>query len=117
MSASDPQEDDVIGKAYDARLARRLFRYPRPYRGLVVASVSLLITDGALQLVGPLLTRPVIDVAVPRGDTGMVVTSVMMFAAALAAQFALAYGETILTARIGQRIMHDLRTELFAHLQ
>ncbi|MEO6444780.1 MAG: ABC transporter ATP-binding protein [Gemmatimonadaceae bacterium] len=116
-SATDVHEEEVLGKAYDGRLARRLLRYAAPYRRLIGASVALLMFDGALQLVGPLLTRQVIDVALPAGDVGMVVRAALLFAATLAMQFAAAYGETVLTARLGQRVMHDLRTQLFAHLQ
>ena len=116
-SAGSIHEEDVLGKAYDGRLMRRLLTYVRPYRPLVAGALALLFTEGALQLVGPLLTKRVIDVAVPAHDVGLVKTSVLLLAAALVAQFACSYGETILTALLGQRVMHDLRGELFAHLQ
>ncbi|MBK6488305.1 MAG: ABC transporter ATP-binding protein [Gemmatimonadetes bacterium] len=114
---ADHTEEDVLGKAYDGRLARRLLRYASPYRPLIAASLALLMVEGALQLVGPLLTRRVIDVAIPARDNGEIVRAALFFAATLLAQFACSYGETVLTARLGQRIMHDLRTTLFAHLQ
>jgi ATP-binding cassette subfamily B protein len=96
---------------------RRLLRYARPYRGLVIASLVLLLADGTLQLVGPALTQRVIDVAIPRGDTRLVVTSAVLFALTLAFQFVFTYGETMLTSLLGQRVMRDLRVEIFAHLQ
>ena len=65
-------DDDEIGKVYDPRLARRLVAYTRPYGWLVTGAVTLLLIEGALQLVGPLLTRSVIDDAIPAGDTGAV---------------------------------------------
>ncbi|MBV6520506.1 MAG: putative ABC transporter ATP-binding protein [Gemmatimonadaceae bacterium] len=110
-------DDEILGKAYDARLARRLLRYARPYWGLVAASLALLLIDGALQLTGPLLTRYVIDVAVPAADRTAIVGSALAFLGALAGQSVCSYGETLLTARLGQGIMHDLRTQLFAHVQ
>lgn len=110
-------EDDAVGKVYDRRLAGRLFAYVRPYRGLVVAAVALLLVDGLLQLVGPWLTALVIDRAIPTQDTGLVVQAALLFLLTLALQFGAQYGETILTALLGQRVMHDLRRELFAHLQ
>ncbi|MCC6928178.1 MAG: ABC transporter ATP-binding protein [Gemmatimonadaceae bacterium] len=113
----DPAEEEVIGKAYDARLARRLLRYAWPYRALIVSSLALLMVDGALQLVGPLLTREVIDVFVPARDSAGIVRAALLFGATLVAQFGCSYGETVLTARLGQHVMHDLRTQLFAHLQ
>lgn len=117
MSEIAVHEDDVLGKAYDARLARRLLHYARPYRGLVAASLLLLLVDGALQLVGPMLTRHVIDVAIPAGDASSIVRLAVAFLGALVLQFACSYGETLLTARLGQGIMHDLRMQLYAHLQ
>ena len=58
-------DDETLGKAYDARLVRRLVVYVRPYRRLVLGALALLFAEGGLQLVGPVLTRRVIDVAVP----------------------------------------------------
>ena len=113
----DIHEEEILGKAYDGRLARRLLQYAWPYRRLVGSSVVLLLIDGALALVGPVLTKQVIDEAVPAADTGMIVASVMIFGAALLAQLACQYGETMLTTRLGQRIMHDLRCRIYAHLQ
>src|SRR5688572_1838132 len=96
---------------------RRLLRYARPYRALVIGSLVLLLADGVLQLAGPALTQRVIDVAIPRRDTRLIVTSAALFAATLAFQFAFTYGETMLTSLLGQRVMRDLRVEIFAHLQ
>jgi len=117
VTAPDVHEEEALGKAYDGRLMRRLLRYARPYRALVIGSLVLLLADGALQLVGPALTQRVIDIAIPRGDTRLVVTSALLFAATLVFQFVFTYGETMLTSLLGQRVMRDLRTEIFAHLQ
>ena len=117
LSAPDVHEEEALGKAYDGRLMRRLLRYARPYRALVFGSLGLLVADGALQLVGPALTQRVIDVAIPRGDTRLVVLSAALFAATLVFQFVFTLGETMLTSLLGQRVMRDLRIEIFAHLQ
>jgi ATP-binding cassette subfamily B protein len=117
LTAPDVHEEEALGKAYDGRLMRRLLRYARPYRSLVIGSLALLLADGALQLVGPALTQRVIDVAIPRGDTQLVVTSAALFAVTLLFQFVFTYGETMLTSLLGQRVMRDLRVEIFAHLQ
>jgi ATP-binding cassette subfamily B protein len=111
------QDDDIAGSAFDLRLAKRLFRYARPYRLLVAGSLAILFVEGLLQLAGPLLTRHVIDVAVPAGDAGLIYRDAFLFVAVLAVQFVAGYSETMLTALIGQRVMRDLRKELFAHVQ
>ena len=118
MAAPAPAPDeDAPGAAYDARLMRRLLAYVRPHAPLVAGAVLLLCVEGATQLVGPALTRRVIDVAIPARDAGMVRTAALLYALALAAQFAAGYGETVLTGLLGQRVMRTLRRELFAHLQ
>ncbi len=117
---SDPSamhDDDALGKAYDGRLVRRLLTYVRPFAPLVIGSILFLFGEGAIQLVGPLLTRRVIDVALPAHDYAMVRTAALLFALALIGQFGCSYGETILTSLLGQRIMRDLRIQVFGHLQ
>jgi ATP-binding cassette subfamily B multidrug efflux pump len=110
-------EEDALGKAYDGRLMRRLLRYAKPYTWLVASSLSLLAIEGVLQLVGPLLTQRVIDVALPARDVAAAARMAGLFAAALSFSFVASYGETLLTSLLGQRVMRDLRHELFAHLQ
>jgi ATP-binding cassette subfamily B protein len=96
---------------------RRLLAYVRPYWALVAGALVLLFTEGALQLVGPLLTRRVIDVALPARDLATVRASALLLALALLLQFACSYGETLLTSLLGQRVMRDLRRDIFARLQ
>ena len=117
MAAAGAHDDDAIAKGYDGRLMRRLLRYTQPYRGVAAAAVLLLMLEGGLQLAGPLLTRRVIDVAIPARDAALVAALATAFALSLLAQFGCAFGETILTSLLGQRIMQDLRRELFTHLQ
>ena len=111
------QEDDVLGKAYDSQLMRRLLKYVKPYQLLVFAALGLLCVEGAMQLVGPILTKKVIDVALPAKDKALVISSCVLFLVTLVAQFLCSYGETWLTTTLGQRVMRDLRLRIFAHLQ
>ena len=111
------QEEDVVGKVYDARLVRRLSVYVRPYLWLVAAALGCLMLDGLVQLVGPLMTQRVIDVALPAHDIGLVWRSAMLFAGSLIVAFTCQYGETMLTGLLGQRVMRDLRRDIFGHVQ
>ena len=110
-------EEDVIGKAYDARLMRRLSVYIRPYGWLVASALICLMLDGLMQLVGPLMTQRVIDVALPSHDAGLAWRSAELLAASLAVAFLCQYGETYLTGLLGQRVMRDLRRDIFGHVQ
>ena len=115
--ATQPHEDDVLGKAYDRKLMRRLLVYTKPYRRLMYGAFALLCVEGGVQVVGPLLTRRVIDVAVPARDVGVVMTCTALLLVALIADFITSYGQTWLTSLLGQRVMRDLRMEIFEHLQ
>src|SRR5712671_4415921 len=117
VPATQPHEDDVLGKAYDRKLMRRLLVYTRPYRALMYGAFALLCVEGAIQVVGPLLTRRVIDVAVPTHNLRIVIISTTLFFLALLTEFVMSYGQTWLTSLLGQRVMRDLRMEIFGHLQ
>ena len=116
-SIAPAPDDEPLAAAYDARLMRRLLRYARPYAALGAGAVLLLCLEGGTQLVGPALTRRVIDVAIPARDTGMIRTAALLYLLALVLQFGAGFGETVLTGLLGQQVMRDLRAELFAHLQ
>src|SRR5688500_2787702 len=111
------EQDDLLDKGYDAALLRRLLVYLRPYRGLTALAVTLLLCGAGLALVGPALTQRALDVAIPNHDTGLLGTLAALFLAALVIDFLVEYGQTMLTAYIGQRVMFDLRTQIFRHLQ
>lgn len=110
-------DEDSSSKRYDRRLARRLIVYVRPYRLLVAGALVLLMVEGLLQLVGPILTQRVIDVALPTHDLGLTMRAALLYAGSLVLAFGCSYGETMLTAMLGQRVMRDLRQQLFEHVQ
>ena len=112
-----PPDDDEVRPVLDRRLVRRLFAYVRPYAAIVIGAVLLLALDGATAVVGPYLTQRVIDQAIPARDFAFIRLATIALAASLAVQFVCSYGETMLTGLLGQRVMRDLRTELFAKLQ
>ncbi|MEA2724408.1 MAG: ATP-binding cassette, subfamily multidrug efflux pump [Gemmatimonadales bacterium] len=110
-------QDEALDKNYDARLLRRLLVYLRPYRSLTVLAVLLLLSGAGLALVGPALTQRALDVAIPARDTGLLGTLALLFLAALVLEFLVEYGQTLLTTYLGQRVMYDLRMQIFSHLQ
>jgi ATP-binding cassette, subfamily B, multidrug efflux pump len=109
-------DDDVLGRAYDGRLMRRLLTYLRPYRGQVLVAVVAIIGHSALDLAPPYLTKIVIDRYIPVGDLEGLGTIAALYLVALMASFLLEYLQTWTMQLIGQRIMFDLRMQLVAHL-
>ena len=111
------QEDEILGKAYDARLMRRLLGYVRPYIGLVALSVVLLLLSSAASLTGPYLVRIGIDRYITLGRLRGLGALTAIYLAILAAGFIFRYLQSYLMQLVGQRAMYDLRLALFAHLQ
>src|SRR6185312_4334076 len=108
---------NVVGKVYDARLVRRLLVYIRPYGWLVASALACLMLDGLLQLVGPLMTQRVIDIALPSHEADLVWRSAMLFGGSPVIAFACQYGATLPTGLLGQRVMRALRRDIFEHVQ
>src|SRR5690606_33705313 len=104
-------------RPYDAALLRRLLHYVRPHRLAVAGALALLVAGGLLALVGPWLTQVALDVAIPRRDSRLLALLTGAFVLSLLVDFVQEYAQTVLTTRIGQRMMHDLRAALFGHLQ
>ncbi len=110
-------EEEALGKAYDARLMRRLLTYLWPYWPLALLAILILVLSSALAIVGPWLTQLALDEAIPQGDMGLLGRLALVFGAALAATFGLQYAQALLTTWLGQSVMYDLRREIFRKLQ
>ena len=111
------RDDEALGKAYDARLMRRLLRYLRPHRQVVVVALAAIIGHSLLQLVLPYLTKLAIDRHILTGDLVGLNQIALLFLVILVASFVLEYLETYTMQMMGQLIMFDLRSEIYGHLQ
>ena len=123
---SDHHEEEALGKAYDARLMRRLLHYLRPYRWRVVAAMVLAFVTGALGAVVPYLFKVGVDTYLVPGiehsiDYQTAMTGLqwvaVIFLCALVLGFALSYMQMLVMQLVGQQVMFDLRMEIFGHLQ
>ncbi|MEX2247359.1 MAG: ABC transporter ATP-binding protein [Dehalococcoidia bacterium] len=111
------EDDDVIGKAYDSRLVKRLMPSLRPYRGRIALAIVMLLTLTGLALAQPLLIKEAIDRDIARGESDDLWWIVALFLAVLILSFVLRYVQSLLMVLISQRVMNDLRMRLFRHLQ
>jgi ATP-binding cassette subfamily B protein len=109
--------DAAPAARYDATLLRRLLRYLRPYAWIAGGAVLLLLLQSGFALVGPRLTQHALDVAIPRRDQGLLGLLAALYLATLLLELVTEYAGALLTAVVGQRVMYDLRMELFGHLQ
>jgi ATP-binding cassette subfamily B protein len=110
-------EEEVLGKAYDARLMRRLLGYLRPYTVQVGVALAAIIGASTLQLAQPYLLKIAIDEHIARGDLAGMAQLSLLFLIILVASFGLEFVQTYTMQMTGQRIMFDLRMRIFGHLQ
>ena len=110
-------EDEIIGKAYDARLMRRLLGFFKPYKKQLTISILLLIIISILNLSGPYLTKIAIDNYILNGDwTGLNFVMAVYFMVLLLT-FSLQYAQVYIMQLTGQRAMYDIKVKLFVHIQ
>jgi ATP-binding cassette, subfamily B, multidrug efflux pump len=110
-------EEEVLGKAYDARLMRRLLQYLRPYKPQVALALAAIISASILQLAQPYLMKLAIDRYIANGDLRGVDRIAIAFFGILIGSFVLEFIQTWTLQMTGQRIMYDLRLQIYRHLQ
>jgi ATP-binding cassette subfamily B multidrug efflux pump len=123
-------EEEVLGKAYDSRLMRRLLSYMRPYGVLVTLSLVFLLIQSVLQVLGPQLTRIAVDKylqpkgaatfldpLLPAGAWDGLTRIALLYLIMLAGIFVTEFAQTYLMQYTGQLAMFDLRKQLMEHLQ
>jgi ATP-binding cassette subfamily B protein len=119
-------EDEILGKAYDARLMRRLLGYLRPYRRLVIVALAIILGISVTEAAPPVIAKFIVDNAIAPAVNGQIGTDEglarlaplgIAYIAVLLLGSGLRYAQTMLASYVGQRAMYDLRVELFAHLQ
>ena len=110
-------EEEALGKAYDARLMRRLLTYLWPYRQTVAVALVAIIGHSALQLAQPYLTKLAIDSYIATGDLAGLNQIALVFLFVLLGAFVLEYIRTYTLQMTGQKIMFDLRMQVYGHLQ
>jgi ATP-binding cassette subfamily B protein len=110
-------EEEILGKAYDATLMRRLLQYLRPYKPHVALALVAIISASILQLAQPYLMKLAIDRYIAEGDLAGVNRIAIAFFFILIGSFILEYVQTWTLQMTGQRIMCDMRLQIYRHLQ
>jgi ATP-binding cassette, subfamily B, multidrug efflux pump len=110
-------EEEVLGKAYDSRLMGRLLAYLRPYTPQVGGALAAIIGGSMLQLAQPYLMKLAIDRYIANRDLAGLNLIALGFLAILAGSFLLEFLQTYILQYVGQRIMYDMRMQIYGHLQ
>ena len=110
-------EEEVLGKAYDARLMRRLLEYLRPYWASVAVAFVAITAGSAASLAQPYLMKVAIDRYIAAGRLGDLDRLAILYLVILIVAFAAEYVQTWTMQLTGQRVMFDLRMSIYGHLQ
>ncbi len=123
---ADHHEEEQLGKLYDAGAARRLIRYLGPYKRMVGVALVLTVGLNLTRQVGPLLTKWAIDdyvnpaseaaMGLDQAFRGIMILS-LVYILSLAVTLGVGYFQDVLLNTIGQRVMYDLREQIFGKLQ
>ncbi|MDH4070670.1 MAG: ABC transporter transmembrane domain-containing protein, partial [Ignavibacteria bacterium] len=111
------QEEEILGKAYDARLMKRLLTHLRPYRWHVALAVFLSILVSGMEALRPFFTQIAVDEDIANQDPEGLLNTTLLFLGLMVVRGVVQYLNTYLTQWIGQQTILDLRMEVFEHLQ
>src|SRR5438045_7171769 len=110
------QDEEVLGKAYDSRLMRRLITYLRPYKRYVALTLVLILFESSLEITFPWLTKIAIDRYIAAANMAGLAVIAGVYVVLLFIRFVSASAETYVLQNTGQRIMYDMRMQVFRHL-
>src|SRR5579884_2847172 len=110
------QDEEVLGKAYDSRLMRRLVAYLRPYKRYVALALVLILMESALEVTFPWLTKISIDKYILARNMRGLALIAAIYVVLLLVRFVCSTAETYVLQNTGQKIMYDMRMETFRHL-
>src|ERR1700761_2238409 len=127
-----PQDEDVVGKAYDSRLMGRLLTYLRPYKLQAVISLAAILLKAGFDVLGPYLTKVAVDRYMtarpaphppawthwlsPQPRAGITQIA-LLYVGALVISYLLEFLQTYLMQWTGQKVMFDMRSQIFRHIQ
>src|SRR5579884_748200 len=110
------QDEEVLGKAYDSRLMRRLVGYLRPYKRYVALALVLILLESSLEVTFPWLTKISIDNYIRLGNMRGLALIAAVYFTLLLLRFVCSTAETYVLQNTGQKIMYDMRMQTFRHL-
>ncbi|MEM8532969.1 MAG: ABC transporter ATP-binding protein [Chloroflexota bacterium] len=117
MSDTHFEDDEILGKAYDGRLMRRLLVFVKPYWRQLSVAIVLLVIGALAEVAPPYLISVAIDGPIADGDVAGVWPIFVLYLVSLLVAFGCRYGQTYIMQTVGQQVMVDIRVRLFSHIQ
>ena len=110
-------DDEILGKAYDPHIVRRLLTYLRPYRRNILAALTLMTIATAANVSGPYWIKVALDNGIAAKDYAVLLKAVLLYLLASGVMWIGTFLRVRIMAVTGQSIIYDLRRQLFDHLQ
>jgi ATP-binding cassette subfamily B protein len=110
-------DEEILGKAYDTRLMKRLIKYLKPYKWHVVLGILLSVIVSGMEAVRPWFTKYAVDINIANNDKQGLLITAIAFLGLLVVRGLVQYASAYLTQWIGQKTIFDLRMQIFTHLQ
>ena len=117
MAGANFEDDEILGKAYDGRLMRRLVIFVKPYWRRLVLAMALLFGAALAELAPPYLVSRAIDGPIAAGNPAGMLPIFGLYIGALLVSFGCRYGQTYIMQSTGQQVMVDIRMRIFSHIQ
>ncbi len=111
------KDDEILGKAYDAKLMKRLLTYVKPYKGYILLAILLNIVVAILPSIRPYLTKIAVDDYIANKNYEGLITISALLLGTLLLQAVVQYFLTYFTELMGQKIIFDIRIQLFRHVE
>ena len=109
--------DEIIEESYDIRQMKRLLQYVKPYRGQLALALFLMLSSSALTMLFPIFISEIMDTYIPEGNIrAIVIITLISLVIVLYACVCIRFKIRI-TSRVGQSVVHKLRSDIFCHLQ
>ena len=110
-------DDEILGKAYDGRLVRRLMRFVWPYKWQLFLAIGLMIGSALVELVPPYLLRTAIDGPIAAKDVDGIFPIFVLYLGTLVAAFGFRYAQNYMMQVMSQKVIIDIRMVIFRHVQ
>jgi len=111
------RDASVTAQKLSPGIVRRILRFAAPYRGMLGVFLVLIVVGALLSAAAPLIYRAIIDDGIQLGNTGLVAVLAVLLAGLALADAALSLWQRWISARIGEGLIFDMRTRVFAHFQ
>jgi ATP-binding cassette subfamily B protein len=111
------RRDDTITQVKVTKgTARRMFLFAKPYRTILIVFLVLIVIDAVIGVANPLIFRAIINTGIPNHDTGLIVGLALLAGGLALAGAGLSIGERWVSAKVGEGLIFDMRSQVFAHI-